>query len=546
MSARRARGVLTGAMVLSFVTALYFSRGTTFSGDEMTWIITSVHFDLATLLTPHGGHLQFVPRVVYKALLELSGLDYLPFRILTAAMICVTVGLLFKYLASRIPPVVALAPCLVLLFFGSDPLHALQGNGFTVLLAMSMGLLALIAFERNSRLGDVVASAALVVGIATYSVALPFVLAIAVAAAARREIRSRIWVAAVPAVLYVAWLVWAKSTDAGGVGSSADFTNLLLIPAWSFQALAAVGSALSGVSFDFSEGSSGLASSLGAPIAVGILVLTAILVHRNGISIKLLTVIVAALGLWSMQALVSHGGGLEISARLPDDARYMYPGAIVVVMVLAEAARNVNWSNLTVAIVAVVALAGLGTNFYLLREAGTDLRAQAASFHRGAAIYDLMARIVGTEDPPKQKRYDPQVLAVTPGTVLIGMLDLPYGKYEHPTLSPEGLTEEEKQTVDRAIAVELEASAGSIQPLPSTCRWAPSQGGTSRVEIPFGSSTIISSADTELKAGRLASQAVVDLFHARANEPVTVKVSGSQTVESPWYIEASDSQLAVC
>ncbi len=74
----------------------------------------------------------------------------------------------------------ALAPCLVLLVFGSDSLHVLTGNGFTVVGALGCGIGALLALERDDRGGDLGACALLCLGLATYTVALAFVAAIGV------------------------------------------------------------------------------------------------------------------------------------------------------------------------------------------------------------------------------------------------------------------------------------------------------------------------------------------------------------------------------
>ncbi len=49
----------------------------------------------------------------------------------------------------RVGPVAALAPTLVLLFYGADPNHVLLGNGFTVLLPLAAGLGALLALDRE-------------------------------------------------------------------------------------------------------------------------------------------------------------------------------------------------------------------------------------------------------------------------------------------------------------------------------------------------------------------------------------------------------------
>ena len=55
-------------------------------------------------------------------------------------MVVTTAALFYAYARRRIGNLAALAPALVLLVFGSDYLHVIAGNGFTIQLALSCGL----------------------------------------------------------------------------------------------------------------------------------------------------------------------------------------------------------------------------------------------------------------------------------------------------------------------------------------------------------------------------------------------------------------------
>ena len=70
------------AMAGAATLILYFSRGLTFTVDELVWFMQSPDLDLHTALEPHGGHLTLTARVVYKAIFEVFGDSYLPFRLL--------------------------------------------------------------------------------------------------------------------------------------------------------------------------------------------------------------------------------------------------------------------------------------------------------------------------------------------------------------------------------------------------------------------------------------------------------------------------------
>ncbi len=138
------RLVLAFSMAFAFVVFLWFGRGTTFSADELTWLMQSPDRTLGNAFDPHAGHLVFVSKVLYKVVLETIGVNYLTFRILTALTVLLASLLIFIYARRRVTELVALAPALALLFFGGDPFHVVAGNGFTVLFAVVCGLAALL------------------------------------------------------------------------------------------------------------------------------------------------------------------------------------------------------------------------------------------------------------------------------------------------------------------------------------------------------------------------------------------------------------------
>lgn len=147
--------VLVVAMVVSALLTLWLGRDLTFSGDEAVWVAASPGMDLRPLFEPHGGHLLFLTRLIDWPILAVNGLGYMPFQMLALAAILLAVGPLFTYGRRLVGDWMALAPCLVLLFYGTDYLQLFQGNGFTVLIAMAFGIAALIAFQRGDRRGDV-------------------------------------------------------------------------------------------------------------------------------------------------------------------------------------------------------------------------------------------------------------------------------------------------------------------------------------------------------------------------------------------------------
>ena len=229
---------------------LWLGRGATYSIDEIFWFMDSPHLGVSGALQPHVGHLVLTSRLVYKLIFETLGTGYLPFRLLAVGTLLLTVGLVFVYLRRCVGGAAALAPCLVLLFFGSDNNHLLQGNGFAVLGSVSCGLAALLLLDRKDALGNVGACAFLCLGIATYSVALAFLVGCAVLVASGDDRWRRAWIVVIPAALYLAWWLWARHTPASSEQQIA-ISNVLLIPAWGAQSLASGLAALAGVDYEF-------------------------------------------------------------------------------------------------------------------------------------------------------------------------------------------------------------------------------------------------------------------------------------------------------
>jgi hypothetical protein len=364
---RWAWGIFALAAVAATVLILWFGRDTTLSADEMTWFMQTPGLDLHGALEPHIGHLILTTRLVYAAIFSAIGVSYLPFQLLTIAVVVLTSALLLAYAGRRVGKGAALGPACVLLVFGSDPAHLLSGNGFTVIGALACGLGALVALDRDDRRGDVIACLLLCLGVVTYTVVLPFVVGVAVTVLLRDDRVRRAWIFLAPLVIYGAWWLWSLSTD---VSSSSQISpeDVLLVPSWSFQSLGAGLAALSGLDYKFTEeGVAGVGPAL-ALLAIGALVLS-----RRGrpVGRMLWAALAIAVTLWAMGAVASS----EI--RAPDYSRYMYPDALVILIAAAWAAAGSRWSSRVVAGILVVAAIGVMTNVILLRDAGVVNRADA-------------------------------------------------------------------------------------------------------------------------------------------------------------------------
>lgn len=357
---RKAWVALGIGALLSAVLALWLGRKVSFTVDEYSWISLAGENGLGDVLEPYVGHLIVLPRFAYWLVLELNGASsYAIFQVLALASLFLMVGLLFAWLNKRVPAWVALAPCLVILIFPVDHLHYLTGNGIVISLAMAFGIAALIAWESESRGGDLLAFGFLVLGLLSYTVAAAFAVGLVVAALLERR-WGRIWVGLLPLVLYGVWRLLAVSSGIEEVEGGPEWDNLLLLPAWSFQSLGAVLAALTGLGFDFSQLAGGPAVEQGRALGPALATTAALALgwwfwngKRATVSFWVTGAILLAL--FASQVLVWG----TIDARDPGAPRYLLPGAVVVVMVAAALLTGAKWGRAAFVGLWIVALSSV-------------------------------------------------------------------------------------------------------------------------------------------------------------------------------------------
>ncbi len=539
--------ILVAASVLSVIAALWFGRGTTFSGDELVWVASTPGIDLYTVFQPHGGHLLALTRLVYWPLLEVFGLAYLPFRLLAIAATLLTVWLLFEFGRRRTDPLVALAPCLVLLFFGSDYLHLLQGNGFTVMLSVAMGIAALLSLEADTRKGDLLACLWLVIGVFAYTVILPFVAGAAVMIALRRSERRPYWVAAIPLAIYGLWRIWLLLADAGSIGGGIEIWLSVVVPAWGFQSLSAVLNALTGLSYGFDGTASSTPTGLaGPPLALLALFVTGRTIARRGLRSGLLVATVVLISLFAIQCLAS---GSAPEGRFPGDARYMYPGAVVVLLCGFELARRWRPGRSGLVALALVALCGIGANLTLMANNSTLLREQGRDFRANVGAVALVV-----EGGPDDGRARPEQRTIGDNStsVAVAMYFQDYGRFGYGADALRGQPPERRDAADR-ILVGLAAALGSISLTPAAegsgsygCRvLSAADGSTVTLEAPPGRLLMRSATGGEVRVGRFADLAAVPVGSLSPGQSSALDLP-SDSAQDPWQIAFVGPKLRVC
>jgi hypothetical protein len=327
-------------------------RGTTFYYDEWNMVLERRENDLDAFLAPHNGHLSVIPVAVYRLFFELFGLtDYRPFRLLVIALHLVCAVLFFVLLRRRIDRRVAALATMLLLFLGTAWQDLLWPFQIGYLGSIAAGLGALLALERADRRGDVAASILLAVSCACSGLGIPFLLGAAVEVAWTRERVGRSWVVLAPAALYGLWYAWYGDSES-------SLSNLRHVPAHVADSLAGV---LGGIT--------GLGTEWGRPLAVAavLLVLARLFAHAP-ITRRLAVAAVALLTFWTLTALTRGDLGE------PDASRYIYPGAILVLLIAAELTTRAAFTARDLCVLTVLVAGAVVANLGALRDGAQSLR----------------------------------------------------------------------------------------------------------------------------------------------------------------------------
>jgi hypothetical protein len=377
--------ILGIAMVLSVALYLRLTRGFVFHEDDYLYFVGNRGFDFRVLIGPHNGHLILVPRMIYALSIALFGADYRPIRVVGALAIVLAAGLFFALTKRKVGAAVALAPSVLLLFFGTAWQNTIDPDGMTHVIAVAAGLGALLALETPSLRADLTGCALLIVSVATFSVGLAFVVGVAVSVLLRADRGRRWWIFVVPLAVYGAWFIAPKlhttpfSTSTGLSGS-----NVLLIPNYIADAGAAAIAAITGLSYDFTIPAS---TTIDSPwgYVLGAVAFTALVfrLRRGNVPPSLWISLATLLAYWTSTALV------YAPTREPIQNRYIYDGAVMVLLVASDALRGIRFSRTAILALFTATVLSLGTNIATLRVAGASYRSDAPIDRAMLAAVDI-------------------------------------------------------------------------------------------------------------------------------------------------------------
>ena len=340
---------LAGILAAAAAVIVWAGRGVAPIGDQWPWILHLLDPDADTFVGPYNGHLIATTWGVYYGILTTLGLpEFWTFRAVALLLHLAVAVLVYVYARRRLGPWPALAPAVAVAFLGTGSDVFLSGLnlGFAGATAACLG--ALVMLDRGTRGADLTASALLVVGLASFTSAVAFTAGVFVEVLWRRDRWRRIWVPVAPTLLYVVWrLIWGE--DSGLSGESRG--GLFDVAEKGLDAAAGAVAGLGGVQLaspTVQEHLPWLDSLAKLGVALAVVALTWLLARRRELSGRLANLLVSAAVLWLLLAL---GRGQDLFA-----SRYVYLGAIVVVLILVELAAGVRITSRAIALAAVLAV----------------------------------------------------------------------------------------------------------------------------------------------------------------------------------------------
>ncbi len=352
---------LAVAAIASAALLIWLGSHLVLFGDEWNVVLGRGGSSAGTFLDPYNGHLAAGLIVVYKLLLAAFGMDSpLPFHVLSTVVYVLAAVLLFVYARRRVGDLLSLLGTTMILFFGASAVDLLSPFQMFFSGSLAAGIGALLALDREDRRGDAIACLLLLVAISFSEVGIAFsVGALVRLALDRKPMAPRLYVVLVPFVLYAAWwLGWGHKAS-----SDISFHTLATTPAY---VLDATGTAL-GALLGLTSAADQLPDPVGqdwAPVAlVATLLLAAWRVRRQGsVPSGVWPVLAIGLTFWILAGLN------ENDLRPPDSARYLYPSAVLIMLITAELLRGVRvgWRGLATA--ATVAAIGIAANLAFLSD----------------------------------------------------------------------------------------------------------------------------------------------------------------------------------
>lgn len=389
--------LLLALSVLVFAGVLYLTGYKNFYYDEWDFVSQYRPGQPTSIWLPHNEHWSTIPILLWKLLFLVVGIrNHFPYQAAAVAVHVACVLLLFVLVRRRSGDLPAFAAALTLLVLGSGATDIVWAFQVSWTLSVAFGLLAMVLLDREppfpGRLPLV--SIALLCSLMSSGIGLGFLVAIAAELSFDARRRRFLFALLVPVVAYGVWFVFFGAGLPGTPGAPCPTC------------------AATGLGGDFhAQIGLGYLASVAGFVLAGLEASAAGVAGWQGIGVLLLPVFAALVAFhWYRQRRVESwqvGLAVGLSAQFAliglvrarlgtaaaSDPHYVYVGAVYLLPLIADAARELPWRHLwRPALVALLAV-GLYGNTIQLRDAATsqislmrteDAELQTAEVFRGA------------------------------------------------------------------------------------------------------------------------------------------------------------------
>jgi hypothetical protein len=529
-----ALAILAIAMVVAAGALIHWGRGQVMTGDDLFYAQRLSENPLGHTILHSNVYLIALPMVVYKAMFEVFGIgSYVPYRLAAIILALLCAALFYSIARRRIGSLLALAPTILLLFFGSGWEELITGMRIPSLFAIASGLAAILLLEREDAGGDASAAVLLCVSVTSHPTGLGFLAAAVTMVAFRPPPRrwKSSWVVLIPAALFAAFLVFYQRT----AGSAPDVLEVLAFARDSWTMLTAAVSGLSGV--------------LEAPVydrllaEIASMALLAMILVGAALRWRRLrpTFWAAVAGLFTLLAAtrVSPGGHL----LMPDAPRYLYPETLLFLWILVELAaawwdvETARTRTLVAGFATGVLLLGVWSNVAKLDDASSRVRMSSTIARGEYSAYDL-------ERGRLRPSYTPHPLLPSAGTYLSAA-----AAYGSVGLVPSELaraSQLERASADRAL---VGALGLKMRPAAATpARRCAAQPPLAELALPPGGVWIGGDhlGDATFTLGRFADAPVARLAPQAGSDALALRIP-PDGAGVPWKLWiASPKPVAVC
>jgi hypothetical protein len=383
---RAAPALLALALAAAAAVLLAYSSGLAPFQDSWEFLMHRRALTFDAWLEPHNEHIVLIPVLIEQLLLRIFGMgSTLPEFVVLIALLLGTATLTFVYVRRRLGPWAALIAAILLLFLGpawQDLLWPFQ-VGFVG--SALFGVAILLALESDDRRRDVVACACLAISIAFSSLGLAFLVGATVDVLQRRRDRGlrRAYVVALPLALYALWyLGWGHDAE-----THLSLHNVAVSPRFLVEGLAASVGSLLALATIFGEA---VGRSTWGYVLLGLLAVLVVYgqVRRPGLPPRLWPVAAAAAGFWLL------AGFNAIPGREAWSSRYLYVGALFVLLLAANLLERVRLNRRALLAAGAATLALVGFNLVPLREGRDFFKSETVLTRADLGAIEIAKRTV--------------------------------------------------------------------------------------------------------------------------------------------------------